>query len=250
MPKEVDGVIYFSRIEAMAEMDNASASRFNRSIKPYLTESTFDKKKKKWYPAKQVYELKIGKTPRLADITLNSGVFSDWTGHLKGLGYIVDTQDCTIMGQEWQGYIIPKDTAIAFGLDPKKQYIQRSRQTLAGKPGEPLRPICWWFTAYPHDLVKGEILDEMKSLKNVDVVKRIQEKHNLTVSYGDEIVSARNASLEEQIRLDLVDDDAVLIVERTAYAENGTLLFYTYMVLLGSYFTHRSSYKSDPKIWN
>ncbi len=237
MSKIVEDQEYLDTQEVLAELD-ASKKRFYSNVKPYLRTYHFDAKKTPWYRKRDVLALKGGKLARMASISI-SGIQRDWTSFLRASGYHAVTIDRTIE----TGVFLPKDAIEMFKLPADKKFVKRSRMTIVDGV-----PICAWDTYYPLELVEGDILDEMKHGFEIDVVKRIKEKYGIVVGIAKDKYTARNATFEEQELLQLLSNDPVLILQRVSYTrDRQTLVLYSDMVLLGSWFAPEHEYEVN--IW-
>lgn len=138
---------------------------------------------------------------------------------------------------------LPDKVTAAFGIAPDQQFVKRSRISFVNRI-----PICIWTTYYPLELVKGDIYEEMKRDEDTDVVRRMKEKHGLVIGWAKDRYSARVANVEEQVLLQLLRDDPVLILQRVSSTrDKKTLLLYSHMTLLGSWFAPEHEY--DVNIW-
>jgi uncharacterized protein YqgQ len=237
MSKIVEKEEYLNTEEVLAELE-ASKKRFYSNVKPYLRTYHFDAKKTPWYRKRDVLALKSGKLARMASISI-SGIQRDWTTFLRSLGYRASTVDRTIE----VGVSLPEDAVETFKLPSDEKFVKRSRMTIADGV-----PICVWDTYYPLELVEGDILEEMKHGFEVDVVRRIKEKHGIIVGIAKDKYTARTATFEEQELLQLLTNDPVLILQRASYTRDKKMLvLYSDMVLLGSWFAPEHEYEVN--IW-
>lgn len=236
MSKIVEGVEYLNTDEVLAEL-GASKKRFYSNVKPQLRVYQFEGKKAPWYKKHEVLALKSGQIERTAPITI-SGILRNWTTHVRALGYQIDTKN-----REIETVTLPDKVAAAFGIDPERQFAKRSRISFVNRV-----PICIWTTYYPLELVEGDIYEEMKRDEEADVVRRIKEKHGLSIGWAKDRYSARLATTEEQEVLQLLRDDPVLVLQRVSYTrDKKTLVLYSHMTLLGTWFAPEHEYEVN--IW-
>ncbi len=236
MSKIVESEEYLNTDEVMTEL-GASKKRFYSNVKPQLKVYQFGGKKAPWYKKREVLALKSGQLERTAPITI-SGILQDWTTHVRALGYQIDTKN-----REIKIVQLPDKVTAAFGIASERQFVMRSRISFVNRV-----PICIWTTYYPLELVKGDILEEMKRDEETDVVKRIKEQHGIVIGWSKDRYTARTAITEEQELLQLLRDDPVLILQRVSYTrDKKTLVLYSHMTLLGSWFAPEHEYEVN--IW-
>lgn len=236
MPKIIESEEYLNTDEVLAEL-GASKKRFYSNVKPQLKAYQFGGKKAPWYKKREVLALKSGQVERTAPITI-SGILRDWTTHVRALGYQIDTKN-----REIEIVSLPDKVTAAFGIAPEQQFVKRSRISFVNRI-----PICIWTTYYPLELVKGDIHKEMKRDEETDVVRRMKEKHGLVIGWAKDRYSARAATMEEQVLLQLLRDDPVLVLQRVSYTrDKKTLVLYSHMTLLGSWFAPEHEYEVN--IW-
>jgi len=234
--KIVDNEEYLSNKEAIA-LSGASKQSFYKNAKPYLRVYHFDAKLAPWYKKSDVLAFKSGKPARKASLSIN-GIQRDWTTFLRALGYDAQTKTRAIEPAK-----LPPDVVVTFGLNADQQFIKRSRMTYVD--GD---PICVWSTYYPLKLVEGTILNEIEQNMSTDVVKRIKEEHGIVVGWGKDKYTARFATFKEQEILQLHINEPVLILQRVSYTEDRkTLVLYSEMTLLGSWFAPEHEYEVN--IW-
>jgi hypothetical protein len=217
----------------------ASKNLFYDSIQPRLQTYHFDgKKRPHYYKKSEVIALRSGKpTVHREPITI-SGIFGDWTVYLRSLGYQADT-----ISQAVETATLPEETTATFHIPSEKQFVRRTRQTLANGV-----PICVWSTYYPLELVEGTILTEMKQDPRLHVVERIREVHGVAVGWEKDRYTARNATQAEQEDLQLVTNEPVLILQRGCWtSDRQVLAFVSHMTLLGSWFA--IEHDSPVKVW-
>lgn len=232
MPKTVERLDYLNT-EEVRDLFGASKKRFYTNIRPHLRVYHFDAKRTAWFRKQDALDLMNGKVARRANIRI-SGILTDWTSWLRNQGFQVDTQVCSI-----DKAFLPEDAAGLVAPDMlSKPFIKRAKISLVEGA-----PICFWATYYPLELVAGETLAEMKSDLDLDVVKHIKERHGLVIGRATDRYTARLASLQEQELLRLVVDEPVLILQRSSTTADGaTLILYSDMVLLGSWFAPEHTY--------
>ncbi len=201
-----------------------------RHLKPYH----FDAKRSTWYSEAEVLSLKNGVAVRGVGIRLTN-IQQNWMQDIIDMGYNARTEN----RGDVEIVTLPTDAVTAFHLPPAQQFAKRSRMTLVDNV-----PICLWSSYYPLNLVEGEILEEMRNGVAIDVVKRIKEIHGVVIRVSRERYSTRVTTLEEQALLRLVTDDPVLILQRASYTqEKQSLVLYSYMTLLGSWFASEREYE-------
>jgi len=236
MSKIVETEEYLDTQEVLAEL-GASKKRFYSNVKPQLKVYQFGGKKTPWYKKREVLALKSGQIERTAPITI-SGILQDWTTHVRALGYQIDTKNREIKTAQ-----LPDKVTAAFGIASERQFVMRSRISFVNRV-----PICIWTTYYPLELVKGVILEEMKRDEETDVVRRIKEQHGVSIGWAKDRYSARAATVTEQELLQLLRDDPVLVLQRVCYTrDKKTLVLYSHMTLLGSWFAPEHEY--EVTIW-
>ncbi len=232
MPKIVENEEYLDTQEVLAEL-GASKKRFYSNVKPLLKAYQFGGRKAPWYKKREVLALKSGQIERTAPITI-SGILRHWTTHVRALGYQIDTKN-----REIEIVTLPDKVTASFGIAPEQRFVKRSRISFVNRV-----PICIWTTYYPLALVEGEIHEEMKRDEETDVVRRIQEKQGLRIGWVKDRYTARLATTEEQELLQLLRDDPVLILQRVACSrDRKTLILYSHMTLLGSWFAPEHEYE-------
>ncbi len=236
MSKLVEGEAYLDTSETLAEL-GISRQSFYSNVKPQLKVYLFDGLKRPWYRTRDVQALKDGYLPRPASIVI-SGILKDWTTHVRALGYQADTKN-----REIEPATLPEATAAIFGFEPTQQFVKRSRITFVNRV-----PICIWDTYYPWELVAPDILAEMKRDEETDVVRRIKEQYGLIVGWSKDRYTARAATIKEQELLQLLRDDPVLVLQRVSRTrDKKTLILFSEMTLLGSWFAPEHEYYVD--IW-
>jgi hypothetical protein len=237
MPKIVNGEEYLDTTETRKVFD-APKKRFYDNIKPQLHLYRFDGKKTPWYKKREVIALKEGKPLRKATLTLAGGLQRDWTQYLRTLGYNANTETTVI-----QIVSLPQEAIEAFGLPADKQFVQRERMTLVDRV-----PICKWSTYYPVEFV-GDVLDRMKTGSMEHIVEHIKDTHGVVVGYTRERHTARITTFEEEACFQSLSEEAVLVLQRVAYtADRKVLVFYSDMVLLGSWFA--PEYEKFVDVWS
>lgn len=232
MPKIVENEEYLNTEESMAEL-GATRQRFYTNAKPLLKAYHFDARKMSWYRKREVLALKTGNLMR-ADSIVISGIFGNWTEHVRSLGYQVDTKN-----REIEIVTTPADAPATFGIPTGKHFVKRSRITFISGT-----PICVWASYYPLEFVNGDIHQEMKRNEDLDVVKAIKEQHGVAVGWSKERYMARLATTEEQEILQLLRDDPVLVLQRASRtSDKETLVLYSSMTLLGTWFAPEREYE-------
>jgi DNA-binding GntR family transcriptional regulator len=197
----------------------------------------FEAKKTPWYKKRDVLAAKTGKPIRYASIGI-SGIFSDWTAHLRSLGFRATTENRTI-----EPVALPEDARDLFQLPLDKQFLKRARMTCANET-----PICTWDTYYPLEFV-GEIADQIKEGTSGSIPEYIKEKHGIVIGYGEDKTTARMTTFAELNLFRLRTDDAAIVVHRVAYTKDRkTLVYYQEMILLASWFILEHEYPVD--IWD
>ncbi len=195
-------------------------------------------RKTPWYLRRDVLDIKHGHAERAAPIVI-SGIFRDWTEHARSLGYQIDTNNRTI-----EVVRLPEVTCVTFDIERGRQFVRRSRISFVNHI-----PICIWASYYPLDLVQGPIHEAMKQDKDLDVVKRIKEEHNVKIGWVKERDNSRLTNLEEQRLLQLRNAAPVLIKQRVSTtSDRNTLVLYSHMTLLGSWFAPVHEYSVN--IWD
>lgn len=201
-----------------------------RHLKPYH----FDAKRSTWYSEAEVLNLKNGVAVRKGAIRLTN-IQQNWMQDIIDMGYDARTEnrgDIEIVS-------LPDDAITAFHLPPTQQFVKRSRMTLVDDA-----PICLWSSYYPLNLVEGKILEEMRQNVATDVVKRIKDVCGVIIRVSRERYTTRVTTLEEQVLLRQVTDDPVLILQRASYTqEKQSLVLYSDMTLLGSWFASEREYE-------
>jgi hypothetical protein len=232
MEKIVGGIEYLDTQGVLEAFDNAPKKRFYSNIKPYLTPKTFGGKRKPWYNKRDVLALKEGKPVRKASIPLTGGVQKSWTASIRAMGYNAHT---LLDGVETT--TLPQDAIEIFQLPADKKFFKKTSSTwVEGKP------ICTWSTYYPLDLVEDS-LDDIKQGVVSDVVEHIKEKHGIVVGLAKERTTARITTFDEHMKFQLLNEEAVLILQRVSYThDRKVLVFYSDMVLLGSWFAPEHEY--------
>src|SRR5437667_12887678 len=114
MPKVVNDEEYLDTREVLAEL-GASKKRFYGNVKPQLKVYHFEGLKAPWYRKRDILALKNGTLPRAASIVI-SGILSNWTTHVRALGYQADTKTREITIET-----LPDETAATFGIEASQQ---------------------------------------------------------------------------------------------------------------------------------
>jgi hypothetical protein len=237
MPKLVESIEYLDSQEVMVEFD-APRKRFYSNIRPYLHPYTFEGKKKPWYKKSDVIALKMGKPVRKGSIPLLGGIQQDWTASLRSLGYKAET----ILNETRHDAVLPEEAVEAFNLPADQQFFKRTRETLVNGS-----PICTWSSYYPLEFV-GDIIDQIEQGKINDIVKYIADVHHVIVGRATDKYTARITTFEEHEKFRLLNEEPVLILQRASYTrDKKTLVLYSDMVLLGSWFAPEHEYEVD--IW-
>ncbi|GHO88240.1 UTRA domain-containing protein [Dictyobacter formicarum] len=165
-----------------------------------------------------------------------SNIQQNWMQDIIAMGYNARTEN----RGDVEITTLPEEAINAFHLPPAQQFAKRSRMTVVDNA-----PICIWSSYYPLSLVEGEILEEMRQ-SSTDVVQRIKEKHGAIIRVVRERYTARATTPEEQTLLRLVTDDPVLILQRASYTQGKqSLVLFSDMVLLGSWFASEREYNVD-----
>ena len=215
MPKVVNDEEYLDTREVLEEL-GASKKRFYSNVKPQLKVYRFAGLRAPWYRKRDVLALKNGLLPRAASIVI-SGILSNWTTHVRALGYQADTKTREITVEP-----LPEEASATFGIETSQQFVKRSRITFVNRV-----PICIWTTWYPLALVGDDIYAEMKQDDETDVVRRIKEKHGLVIGWSKDRYTARGATIYEHELLQLLWDEPVVILQRVSYTRlKKTLLLY------------------------
>ena len=227
MPRIENGEEFLNGSEVMS-LWPASRNLFYSNIQPRLKTYHFDGKKRPHYYGKaEVLALKGGEPITGREPITISGIFGDWTSHLRARGYQASTINKTV-----EQSTLPAEVKNTFHLPAERQFIKRSRMTLANGV-----PICMWSTYYPIELVEGKILQEMKQDSTTDVVKRIKEEHGLVARWEKNRYTARSTTLEEQETLELLTNEPVLILQRGCWTDDRQILTHiSHMTLLASWF--------------
>ncbi len=234
MPKIVEDEEYLDTDEVMGELV-ASKKLFYVSIKPKLHAYHFNGKKKPWYRKKEVLALKAGKIARKDAIGI-TGMYGSWATFAQS-EYQAETDIRSI-----EIATLPDEAVERFHLPADQQFVKRSRLSRIGRT-----VICTWDTYYPLELV-SDILEPMKRGTADHVVEYIREKHGLVVGRNKDTYSSRMTTLEEENLFQLSTDEPVLILQRASYtSDKKTLILFSDMVLLGSWFFHEHEY--NVPIW-
>jgi hypothetical protein len=237
MPKVVEDIEYLDSQEVMVEFD-APRKRFYSNIRPNLHPYTFDGKKKPWYKKIDVLALKAGKPVRKGSIPLLGGIQQDWTASLRSLGYNAET----LLDKTDHAATLPEDAVEAFRLPADQKFFKRTRSTRVNG-----KPICTWSSYYPLEFV-GDIIDKIEQGTISDIVKYIADVHHVVVGRATDKYTARITTFEEHTKFQLLNDEPVLILQRASYTrDKKTLVLYSDMVLLGSWFAPEHEY--DVNIW-
>jgi hypothetical protein len=222
---------YLDTEETLA-LFRASKKLFYTSIQPQLRIYRFDGRRKPWYRRRDVEALKSGQSEREAPIVI-SGIFKNWTEHVRSLGFQIDTKSREIVTTH-----LPDKAAAVFGIDPEREFVKRGRISFVDQV-----PICIWDTYYPLDLVGADLLASMKRDEETSVVTCLKER-GLIIGWARDRYSARLANFEEQELLRLTRDEPVLILQRASHTrDKKTLILYSHMTLLGSWFAPEHEYK-------
>ncbi len=236
MPKIVETEKYLNTEEAMSEL-GASRTRFYHNAKPFLRAYRFEAKRTPWYKERDIRALKTGHPVRKASIPL-SGILGDWTAYARSLGFQAETELCSV-----EVVTLPQDVVETFHLPADMQFVKRSRLTRIDG-----LPICTWSTFYPLHLV-DDILDQMKHGLADHIVEHINEKHGVVIGKARDRYTARMTTFDEQALFHTATDEPALILQRVSYThDKKTLVLYSSMVLLGSWFTVDLEYDVD--VWN
>ncbi len=227
MPRFENGKEFLNGDEVM-EFWPASKNLFYGNIQPRLKSYHFDgKKRPHYYEKSEVLALKSGEPIIHREPITISGIFGDWTYHLRSRGYQATTIDKAI-----EQTTLPEEVKNTFHIPADRQFIKRSRMTLANGA-----PICTWSTYYPLELVEGTIFEEMKRDSTTNVVKRIQEEHGFIARWEKNRYTARSTTLEEQKTLELLTNEPVLILQRGCWTDDRQILTHiSHMTLLASWF--------------
>ncbi|HEU5374939.1 MAG TPA: UTRA domain-containing protein, partial [Ktedonobacteraceae bacterium] len=194
-----------------------------------------------YYKKSEVLALRSGEPLTQREPIIISGIFGDWTLHLRSRGYqaITTTQDI-------EQVTLPEEVRNTFHIPAERQFIRRSRMTLANGV-----PICTWSTYYPLELVQEKILDEMKRDSRLDIVKHIKEEHGIAPRWEKNRYTARSATLEEQETLKLLTNEPVLILQRGCWTDDRqTLTHVSHMTLLASWFAIEHDFPVSAKVWD
>lgn len=236
MLKTVQNEEYMDTQEVL-NVFGASKKRFYSNIKPRLRVYHFDGTQTPWYKRRQVLALKDGKVVRKADIAI-SGINKHWSRFLKSQGYHVDTQMRGVTTSQ-----LPEDAVKFFHLPADQQFVKTSKITYADGA-----PICTWDTYYPAHLISDELLEQMKNNTADDVPLAIKQQHGLIIANAKDRYMARMTTFDEQALFQLVNDEAVQILQRASWTSKKELVLFSDMVLLGSWFAPEHEYSVD--IWD
>lgn len=241
MPRIENAEEYLNGNEVM-DLWPASKNLFYSNIQPRLQTYHFDgKKRPHYYKKSEVLALKGGEPTTQREPIIISGIFGDWTLHLRSRGY----QAITMTGAIEQ-LTLPEEVRNTFHIPSERQFIRRSRKTLANGV-----PICMWSTYYPLELVQGKILDKMKQDSTLDIVKSIREEHGIAVRWEKNRYTGRNATLEEQEDLQLLTNEPVLILQRGCWTDDRqTLTHVSHMTLLASWFAIEHDFPVSTNVWD
>lgn len=224
---------YLNTKEAMKFFE-APNQRFYKIIKPQLPVHRFDGKTTPWYKKSDMEALKAGKTVRKADISIE-GMFSDWTKHLEGLGYLAATLDDTR-----EITTLPEEAIKKFKLPADRLFFKRERMSYANGV-----PICVWSTYYPADLLE-DVLDDLVKGESIHVIEYIKDKYGFIVKSIEERYTARITTFEEEARFRTRNEQAVLTLQRVCCTKDDKdLVLYSDMVLLGDWFDAKRRYTVD-----
>jgi hypothetical protein len=236
MQKVIKNEEYIDTREAIASL-GVSKKSFYANARPSLRAYHFDAKKTPWYKKNDVLALKSGQLERPAPIII-SGIFRNWTEHVRSLGFQIDTKSREIITTR-----LPDKAAAVFGIDPDREFVRRGRISFIDGT-----PICIWDTYYPLELVEGDLLASMKRDEETSVVSCLKER-GLVIGWAKDRYSARLANFEEQEILQLSRDEPVLILQRASHTrDKKTLILYSHMTLLGSWFAPEHEYEVN--VWN
>lgn len=222
--KIVDGIEYLSAIDAI-KLLGCSKQSFYGNVKPHLRPHHLNGLKTPHYAKADIQAIASGKPNRKASIVI-SGMFANWTNHIRSLGYNAETHrtDVSI------GYL-PDDIASTFHLPANELFLKSARMTLVD--GE---PICSWDSHYPLNLVQ-EVIPQIQDDSLHDVVGYIERRHGVVVGKAKDRYSTRITTLDEINRFQLLNDEPVLLLQRVAStSDEQTLVLFSHMVLLGSWF--------------
>jgi len=89
---------------------------------------------------------------------------------------------------------------------------------------------------YPVELAGGQILEQMRKDKGLDVLQAIKEAHGKTVKRVQEDVIGRLPTQHELDLLKIVRGTPVLVVHRTHLADGVAAIMYSRMLLVANYF--------------
>lgn len=236
MLKTVQNEEYMDTQEVLT-LFGASKKRFYSNIKPRLRVYHFDALKTPWYRRQEVLALKEGKAVRKGDIAI-SGINKHWSRFLKAQGYRVDTQLRGVVTSH-----LPEDAVKFFHLPADQTFVKTSKITFADRA-----PICTWDTYYPASLISDELLAQMENNTADDVPLAIKEQHGLVIANAKDRLLARITTFEEQTLFQLVNDEAVQVLQRASYTSKNELVLFSDMALLGSWFAPEYPYAVD--IWD
>lgn len=237
MLKTVQNEEYMDTQEVL-DVFGASKKRFYSNIKPRLRVYHFDGSQTPWYKRQQVLALKDGKVVRKADIAI-SGINKHWRRFLRAQGY----KEETILREVVGSATLPEDAVKFFRLPADQPFVKTSKMTYADGA-----PICTWDTYYPASLISDELLAQMENNTADDIPLAIKQQHGLIIANAKDRLLARITTFEEQTLFQLVNDEAVQVLQRASYTSKNELVLFSDMALLGSWFAPEYAYAVD--IWD
>jgi GntR family transcriptional regulator len=89
---------------------------------------------------------------------------------------------------------------------------------------------------YPSTLVDETILEQMQKDERYDVLLAIKEKHDQAIVRVHEEVIGRLPTTHEEELLNIVTYAPVIEVQRTNYANNGTVIMFNKIIFVANYF--------------
>lgn len=214
-----------------------SKQLFYNNAKPQLRVYRFDAKKQPFYKKSDVISLKEGTTVRKPAIVI-SGLFKDWSAHVRNLGHAVETVD----KDSFHVAPAPENVAAFFGITAGSDVVTRTQ--LNAIDGE---PVCVWVSYYPVSIVKGEIFEEVTGNPRSDVVKLMKEKRGIAITHATDKIGTRLPTTMEQAQLKIVSNEPVFTLDRVSYTDDEKAVLFQSMVLLGSSF--QLSYPYQVEHW-
>lgn len=234
MPRTEKGEVFLDTSESAAEL-GISRQLFYVNAKPMLRVYRFDAKKQPFYKKSDVIALKEGLPMRKPPIVI-SGLFKDWTTHVRNLGHAVETVDKEV----FHVAPAPENVAAFFGIHAGDDVVTRMQMNAID--GE---PACLWVSYYPFSLVEGEIFEEVSRNPRSSIIGLLKEKHGVVISHAVDKIGARLPTPIEQEQLKIVSGEPVFTLDRMSYTDEDKVVLYQSMVLLASVFQLTYPYRVE-----